>query len=252
MELRRYLSIIRHRLLLIVAIIAAALAAAYLITPRQAKYSATTDIYVGPQNLSLQQASNAQANGAGVLAYDRFINTFVKMIESRDVAESATTKARVQRSAAVVQGEIKAIQVPETNLMRITVTDRDPAVAKKLADAVGKAFIDKASGLSAGNDAQAYLAVSQPALLPTVPLSRGTVRNLILGGVLGIVVAGLVVALIEYLDITIRNAEEAERRLGLPVLGAIPALGDRLPSAPVARVEGPRSIRPVRGVANRA
>ncbi len=240
MELRRYLSIARHRLPLIVAIVLAALAGAYLITPHQASYSASTTIYLGPQQLSLQSTGEASQTGAGIAGYDRFINTFVKGIESRDVAENAQAQARVNRSAEKVQKETSAQQIPNTNLLQITVVDKDPAVAKTLADAVADAFIKKANGVSAGGNAQAYLTVWQPALLPTVPLGNGLVTNLVIGLVLGLVVAGLVVALIEYLDITIRTPDDAERRLGLPVLGVIPALGERLPATPALRVSGAR------------
>ena len=47
MELRRYLSILRRRLLLILAIVVAALAAGWLITPRTHQYTASSTLYVG-------------------------------------------------------------------------------------------------------------------------------------------------------------------------------------------------------------
>lgn len=257
MELRRYLAIIRQRWLLIFVITAAAVFGGYAITPHQARYAASTSLYVGPKNISLGSPTDASANGAGVPAYDRFINTFVSLIETRDVAETASAQARggIKRAPAVIQAETKAQQIPNTNLLQITVTDPDPTTARTLADAMAQAFKDKADTLSAGNDSAAYVLVSQPALLPTVPVPKGTIPNMVLGLVLGLVVSGMVVALIEYLDVTIRTADDAERRVGLPVLGVIPSLGERLPSGPVSDIRSPRvngnrpgkSARPKRG-----
>ena len=51
----------------------------------------------------------------------------------------------------------------------------------------------------------------------------------------GLGVAG--VLLEDYLDITLRDIDDAERRLGLPVLGAIPELG------PMSRIRRPRRGR---------
>ncbi|HVX18969.1 MAG TPA: hypothetical protein VHA73_13140 [Acidimicrobiales bacterium] len=243
MELRRYLSIARHRLPLIIVIVLAALLGAYLITPRQSRYSATTTIYVGPKTLSLNQTGAAAQAGSATTGYDRFINTFVQMIQTLDIADSAQARADVPRTPKEVLSEVSAQQIFATNLMQITVTDRDPTVAKQLSQAVSDAFIAKANTLSQGNDAEAYVTVLQPPVLPTTPLDNGIIRNMLIGLALGVVVAGIVVALLEYVDITIRVPDDVERRLGLPVLGVIPALGDRLPTSRTTRVQPARASR---------
>lgn len=70
------------------------------------------------------------------------------------------------------------------------------------------------------------------ASLPGAPSSPKYKLNLIIGAVVGLI-AGLVVAvLFNYFDTSVKSLEEAERHLGLPVLGVIPqdagllALGD--------------------------
>jgi hypothetical protein len=58
------------------------------------------------------------------------------------------------------------------------------------------------------------------------------VRTLALAGVFGVLAAGALLALLEYLDITLRSAADVERQLELPVLAVVPALGRELPVAP--------------------
>ena len=80
--------------------------------------------------------------------------------------------------------------------------------------------------------------IFQQARLPTAPEPTGLATNLAVAAVVGLALGIAGVLLADYLDITVRGIEEAERRLDLPVLGAIPELGPgavRLPGTEQAR-----------------
>ena len=83
----------------------------------------------------------------------------------------------------------------------------------------------------------------EKASLPTVPKPNDLIRNMGLAFVFGIIVAGGLVALLEHLDISLSSNDDVERHLELPVLGVIPALGERLPTPPPARVEGLEQVQ---------
>jgi hypothetical protein len=51
---------------------------------------------------------------------------------------------------------------------------------------------------------------------------------MILGAVFGLLLSCALAFVLEYLDLTIRTAEDAERRLGLPVLAVVPVIGSGL------------------------
>ncbi|OGO43225.1 MAG: hypothetical protein A2Z04_05065 [Chloroflexi bacterium RBG_16_57_9] len=61
--------------------------------------------------------------------------------------------------------------------------------------------------------------------------------NVLAGGVLGALIGTLIVLALEYLEAgTIRSAEDLERMIGVPVLGAIPPMSVTQATAePVAR-----------------
>lgn len=234
MELRRYLSILRHRLPLIVVTVVIAIAAGYLITPRVHRYTATATIYVGDRSPNIGPTSDL--NVSQQYGLDRLIATWTITIRSSQVAQNALAATHVPRSVGAVSAETAAAQVPNTNLLNVSVTDTDPAIAQALANGVANGFIDYFKSLNTGGDTQQYLNVQQPASLPFAPNSTGLKRNLILAGLLGLAVALGVVALLEYLDITIRTPDDVERRLELPVLAAIPRLGTTMPAGPVLRI----------------
>jgi capsular polysaccharide biosynthesis protein len=245
MELRRYLRIVRRRLLLIVAIVAAAAAAGYIVTPKSKTYTASTTLYVGARSINIDPRSG-QVSGERVAGFDRLIRTFNVMITSRSVVNAAVSDASVRRSAGAVAADIKAEQVPSTNLIQLSVTDADPAAARGLANAISDAFVKQINAFEPGttptggqtDPASQVISVYQRAALPSTPNSIGLARNVALAALFGLIAAGALVALLEALDISIRSPEDVERRLELPVLGVVPALGNQLPVTPALRVRG--------------
>ena len=235
MELRRYLSIIRRRLLLIIAIVVAALAAGWLITPRTESYTASTTLYVGSAAID-----SAQVSGDSVAGFDRVIKTFTAMLPTTKVARTGIEEAGVDRSAGATSAATTAEQLENTNLIVLSVTDRDPAVARDLANGISKSFVDDVNEVeSAGGQKTQVLSIYERAKKPLVPDPSNLPRNLALAGLLGLVIAGSVVALLEHLDISFRSVDDVERRFELPVLGVIPALGNHMPVPSATRVQAP-------------
>jgi len=237
MELRRYLSIIRRRLLLIVAVIAAALVAGWLITPQIDTYTASATLYVGSNSLDVRPYSG-EVTGDRVAGFDRIIKTFTALLPSQRVALDGIDEAGVDRSGPAVAGSTTAAQVENTNLIRLSVTDSNPRVARALANGISDAFVEQINEVEpAGDQPNQVISVYERARTPAVPDPSNVLRNLALAGLLGIVVAGGLVALLEHLDISFRSMDDVERRLELPVLGVIPALGSHMPVARAAHVQ---------------
>jgi capsular polysaccharide biosynthesis protein len=238
MEARRYLSIVRRRLVLIIAIVVAAMAAGWLITPSEGSYTATSTLYVGSRSIDLSPTSG-EVSGDRVHGFDRLITTFTKMIDSRTVAREAVTAADVQRTTDDVLASTGAEQIESANLIEVSVDDSDPATARALANGVAAAFVDQLEQFEPTDpEAEPLVSIYEQAPLPTTANPSPLVRNLLLALIVGLVAAGAVVALLEHLDISLRSREDVERHLGLPVLGVIPALGNRLPAMGAAKVRG--------------
>jgi capsular exopolysaccharide synthesis family protein len=69
--------------------------------------------------------------------------------------------------------------------------------------------------------------VLDPADTPSSPVSPNTARNLVLGGLIGLLGGTLLAFFIDYVDDSVRSKDEVERLTGLPTLGLIPRATDR-------------------------
>ncbi len=89
--------------------------------------------------------------------------------------------------------------------------------------------------------------IFERANLPTVPRPVGLANHLLVAAMFGFVLSAGLVLLIEYLDVTVKDADDVERRLELPVLGVIPmsrewvGLGSETPRSGVQSIRAPRS-----------
>jgi succinoglycan biosynthesis transport protein ExoP len=200
----------------------------WAITPREATYSASTSLYVGSRSIDL-------APGSGEIGADRaaglsfLASSFANIIDTRTVAATAIEAGGLPLTIDEAEAAITATATPGSLLVVVDVVHTDPDVAARLADAVADTFVtlmrDQENRLSLPSDAEAPAPVSvfERASVPTTPNPSSLARNLILSMLFGLLLAVGVVVLLEYLDLTIRSADDAQRRLQLPVLGAIPA-----------------------------
>jgi capsular polysaccharide biosynthesis protein len=225
-ELRRYFAILRRRALLVVLAVAAGVVAGYINTPRVATYSAEATIYVGSRQLGT--ADQVRVSQDALLGLERVIKTFATMIDSEPIAEAALERVDVNRSTGSVVSATSALPVPDTQLLRIKVTESEPRVARDLANGIADAFTERIASFEPSTQSdpgelpQLPAYVFERAKLPTVPEPTGLLRQSVLGALFGFAIAAGCVFLLEYLDITVKAPADLERRLELPVLGVIP------------------------------
>lgn len=241
MELRRYFAILRDRAVFIVIMVLVGLATAYGITDQTPKYAAKATIYVGTRQILVNNEPNS-ITGDYLTALARISATYSVMISSYSTAAEAAQRARVGRSPKKVLAEISALPQAATQLLDVKVTDRDPAVAQALVNTVVDVFIEKVQAFDpraapqAGEPPTLPAYVFEHARLPENPLPTDLIRRMILGGGFALVAAAGIAFLLEYLDVTIKTAADAERKLELPVLGVIPFEPDAFSEKRLVRV----------------
>lgn len=238
MELHRYLSILRRRIVFVVLTVAVGIAAGWGVTSHSVEYAATTTVYVGTTRFNTPDNQN-NVSFDRLAALDRILLTYSEMVTSEPIATSAAQRIGLNRSADGILAQTVAKAQYGTSLLQITVRDNDPGTAADIANALADELVTKASALdgpgagpsgtsvATGNSVGALPTglpayVFARAVLPTQPERSDALRSMALGAVFAFLVAAAVAFGLEYLDVTIRFPVDAERRLGIPVLGLIP------------------------------
>ena len=114
--------------------------------------------------------------------------------------------------------KIAVSQVNETEIIKISVTDEDPILARDIANTLASVFSREIFDIMKVDSTS----VLDEAVLPTTPLAQNKVTKIAIAGILGMMVSVGLVFLFEYLDRSIKTADETEHLLGVPVLGVIP------------------------------
>ncbi len=247
MELRRYIRLLLRRWVLIAVTVIVALAVGYALAPHQATtYSSSSTVLVGPRSYTTggpgggNLPTTNQAAGLNTL-----VITYSHLVDTAPVAAQAIRATGAPRSVGQVLAETSASAVQYTQLITISVKDPSPQVAQELATGMADAFVAQVgTGAGAtggrGTGSGAAPAISLESFGPAGPagasVAPGHKRDVAVAGIFGLLVAVALAVLVEYLDVTVKDPEEAERRLGAPLLATVPAF-PQLGASPARRVE---------------
>ena len=231
MELRHYLSVLRARIWLVIFTTVLAAGAGVAASSGASTYTATTTLYLGSRTISLEP-NGGDLTTDRLAALDRIALTFSKMIDSEPVAERAIRQLGIDADPSDVVDETHVAPEPATQLIYVSVRDDDADLAQQLANALADAFVgsvqefepgDTTAGVE-GSVPRVPVYVFERAQVPTSPDPSDEASTIVLATFFGLISGIALTLLIDYLDVSLRNAADVERRLELPVLGVIPAL----------------------------
>lgn len=204
----------------------------YTVANKEAEYVARSTLYVGERNVS-SDPLQGELTGDRITALSTITFTFAKMIDSTPIAQRAVQELELNLDPAAI---VEATETtPDLQLLYVDVTDRDPELAQSLSNGLADAFVEAvqefeppgATEEGAVPGLPAY--VFERAALPVAPIPGDQFQSVLLAALFGLVASVGIAFLLDYLDLSIRTASDVERRLELPVLGVIPALGDDVP-----------------------
>jgi capsular polysaccharide biosynthesis protein len=195
----------------LVAMLTSAVMSMFVLTP---VYKSTTTLIV-----LRDQMAPAEINLNTLAINLRLAKTYGQLAKSRSVAEEVIKNNNLNLTPEELSGKIQVELAADTEVMKITASDSNPAAAALIANGVAQALSGKVyKELSVKN-----IQVLDSAIPSAAPVSPKVLLNVILAGILGLIITVAIIFVREYLDDTIRHPEEIESYLKLQVLGLIPA-----------------------------
>ena len=202
------LGLLEHwKLIAVTAVTGAVLMALYtffLVTPM---YKATATIYVVSRNDSVLNFSDLQVGS-------ELTSDYIKVFEMWEVHEKVISNLDLDYTYTNMASMLSVTNTSDTRMLDITVTNPDPeeaaAIANEYADVGAKYISEK-------------MKTDEPTLMssarvPENPFSPNKAKNILLGFVVGFVLACGVVVVRILLDDTYKTAEDIRKYAGLVVL----------------------------------
>lgn len=210
--LELFMGLLAHwTLIAATAVVGAVLMALYtffLVTPM---YKATATIYVVSRNDSVLNFSDLQVGS-------ELTSDYIKVFEMWEVHEKVISNLDLDYTYTDMASMLSVTNTSDTRMLDITVTNPDPeeaaAIANKYADVGAKYISEK-------------MKTDEPTLMssarvPENPFSPNKAKNILLGFVVGFVLACGVVVVRILLDDTYKTAEDIRKYAGLVVLASVP------------------------------
>lgn len=206
----------RKFLIALVAIVTGVVAFAYSSFIVKPEYTSTTRIYVVNRN----QGDKSGPTNQDLQAGSYLVKDYREIILSPDVLEKVATDLKLDLPPKDLTKKVKVTVPADTRIVSISVTDRAPEEASRIANSLREVAAQKIISVTRVSDVTT-LEEARPATSPSSPNIR---RNTMIGFLAGAVVMVVTVLLIELLDTRVKRPEDVEDVLQIALLGVVPNL----------------------------
>jgi len=216
LDISGILSLLKKRFAMIAAItislaLIAGILSFYVLKP---VYQAQATIIVGKA-----AADSRTQQYSDVMMYQNLVKTYIEIAKSKSVANAAKSKLGSEISASEIQQDTTISTKEGTQLIIISVKNKNAQQTVNIVNALSEAFIEESKKVfPTGVDVQ----IMDKPEFPSAPVSPKKVFNIALAAVLGLFLSVLLAFILDYMDRTIKDEKDVEKYLDLPVIGIIP------------------------------
>jgi len=213
MELTRYISLLRRWWWLLLAGMLIGGVASYGIS------KTLTPIYRSTATLLVNQT---QVPGTiaynDILTSERLTHTYSELIDQRPVLQEVVDRLDLPLDREQLAGMIDVSVVADTQLLKLSAENAEPALASSIANTAASVFIEQntQNKLSRPGD----VSIVEAATKPSAPVKPNVMVNTLLAAAVGLFLAAGIALLVEYLDDTVKSPEDLEAN-GLSSLGSV-------------------------------
>lgn len=187
----------------------------------RAQYTAETSLYIY-SSAERTESENSEITSSEITTSQQLLDTYVVILRSKTVLNKVIQELDLDYSAEELKKHISASAIDNTEVLSISVEDRDPEQAQRIAGTIAEILPEELVRVvkAGGAEIVDYAEVPEKASSPNVLL------NVIAGIVFGLFFSCGIVLLKEYFDTKVKGEEDIQAYFDydIPVLGVIPML----------------------------
>ena len=146
------------------------------------------------------------------------VSTYREIVKSRRILNTVIDNLDLDLTYEELKGQVQVSSVNDTELIVISVYNKDNTLAKQIADEIAKTF--KTEIVEIYNIEN--VSIIDKALVSDAPSNVHKLKQYIIGAGSGFLLCSLIIVIRFYMDDTVKTEEDIENKLELPVLGMVP------------------------------
>jgi len=202
-------------IVIIIFIIAVSSSIVYSEFFKKPRYNSYTTVVLATSNDEKKDSSITQTD---ININQKLVSTYRQIIKSRRVLGQVIDNLELNMSVSELSQNISVTNETDTELIRITVSSLDKEQAALVANEIAKVFSEEIINIYNIKN----VSIIDYAIVSNVPYNINVVKDAIIYGLVGIVAGLGIVFVMFYFDTTIKNPEEIQEKIGLPLLGVVP------------------------------
>ena len=179
-----------------------------------------TPMYESSSMIYLLSKSNAITSALDIQLGNQMTDDFMVLVKSRPVIEKVIKDEKLNLTYEEMAGKVNVSNPANTQILKISVQDADPVVACTLANAMSKATSDRVAEVMNTDRPN----VVEDAIVSEYPVSPSTMKNTVLGGMVGAILVMGMIFVNFMLDDRIKTEEDITKYLELNTLASIPKM----------------------------
>ncbi|MDD6223707.1 MAG: polysaccharide biosynthesis tyrosine autokinase [bacterium] len=145
------------------------------------------------------------------------VSTYREIIKSRRILDKVIDQLDLPMSYETLKSHVEVSSISDTELIVISVYDTDSEVAKKIADKIAEVFEEEIIEIYNIEN----VSIIDTALVSGEPYNVNVIKQFVIGAFCGFLISSIIIALMFYMDDTVKTEEDIENKIGLSVLGSV-------------------------------
>lgn len=222
-DLKRVLDNFKQRIVLIafIAFLSCTLVSIYTLFIEKPYYEANATLVL--TGVSSNNSNNDAITANDLTINSKLVSTYQEIIKSKKVLNQVINYLDLDIDTEDLAKKISVAAINETEIISITVTDRNPQLACKIANKVSNVFSSEVTKIYNIEN----VSILDSAEIPRQAANMSFIKRFIISLAIGIILGCMVAFVLSYFDTTIKTVDQIEEITKLPILGRVPNYNDK-------------------------
>ena len=198
-------------IILLAGVLCAGIAGVFSKVVMQPVYTSTSVLYVLTKETTLTSLADLQIGS-------QLTQDYKELIMSRSVMEQVVDNLGLNMDYTELQGKISIDNPTDTRILKISVDDSDPVMAKTITDEVASCSSEFIADIMEMDPPKIF----ETGEIPIYKTSPHVGRNTVIGGLLGMLAVMGLITLNVVMNDSVNTEDDVLKYLGLPVLAVVP------------------------------